>query len=107
MQKKILDLLTVCRKAGKLVIGFDPVKDAVLNNKSRCVIVSCDISPKTLKEISFFSQKADADILRLEISMDELAHVFRKKIAVMAVTDNGFALALKKLCDCSDCPLPD
>ena len=39
-QNKILNLLTICRKAGKLILGFDAVKEAVLAGKAESVLVT-------------------------------------------------------------------
>ena len=49
-QQKIINLLTICRKAGKLVIGFDAVKEAVYGGNASCVITASDISVKTLRK---------------------------------------------------------
>lgn len=90
-QKKAINLLTVCRKAGKLVLGFDPVKEAVLGGKAECVLVTADISPKTLKETGYYCSRSSIKIIQLDCSMNELEVLFRKKTVVMAVIDKGFA----------------
>ena len=53
-QQKTVNLLSICRKAGRLIIGFDAVKNAVTEGDVSCVLVSEDISHKTLKEIKYF-----------------------------------------------------
>lgn len=42
----LLGLLGICRKAGKIKLGFDPVAEVL--GKGACLLVfSSDISPKT------------------------------------------------------------
>ena len=52
MNNKI-GLVTMCRKAGKLVMGMDMVKDACNTGKACAVFAATDFSPKSLKEIKF------------------------------------------------------
>lgn len=89
-QDKIISLLTVCRKAGKLILGFDAVKDAVLGGEADCVLVTRDISPKTLKEAEFYCGKKNIQIIKINCDMDVFISLFRKKTAIMAVNDEGF-----------------
>ena len=63
-QQKTVNLLSICRKAGRLIIGFDAVKDAVTEGDVSCVLVSEDISQKTLKEIKYFCGNSNTDITR-------------------------------------------
>lgn len=91
-QNKILNLLTICRKAGKLILGFDAVKEAVLAGKAESVLVTRDISPKTLKEAEYYCSKRNIQIIKLNCDMDIFVGAFKnkKKIAIMAVNDKGF-----------------
>ena len=51
-QQKTVNLLSICRKAGRLIIGFDAVKNAVTEGDVSCVLVSEDISHKTLRKLN-------------------------------------------------------
>jgi ribosomal protein L7Ae-like RNA K-turn-binding protein len=98
----------VCRKAGKLVIGFDPVKEKLLEKKAECVLVSKDASAKTLKEVKFFCSKENVNIISLETSTKEFEEIFKRKVAVMAVLDKGFAKRFEELSkDVKDEPQPN
>ncbi|HHX57722.1 MAG TPA: hypothetical protein GX710_06865 [Clostridiales bacterium] len=96
-QSKIINLLTVCRKAGKLVLGFDVVKEAVLGDKAESVLVARDISPKTLKEAEFYCSKKNIKIIKLNCDMDTFVSIFKRKIAIMAVIDKGFTKRIIEL----------
>ena len=47
MYSKLLGLISICRKAGKIAIGFDPAAEALAAGKAALVLVAPDISPKT------------------------------------------------------------
>lgn len=96
-QQKIINILTICRKAGKLIIGFDAVKEAVYGGNVSCVITSSDISVKTLKEVKFFCSNSKVDIVSTGLDSDEFHSAVGKKIVVAAVCDYGFAIKFKSL----------
>ena len=54
LNDKILTLLGFASKAGKLSYGFDAVKTALSQKKSKLLLIANDISPKTQKEIMYF-----------------------------------------------------
>lgn len=66
-QQKIINILTICRKAGKIIPGFDAVKDAIYEGNVSCVVVTEDISDKTLKEVRFICKNCNIDIVELEL----------------------------------------
>ena len=58
-KEKLFGLLTICRKAGRMTMGFDSVKESILTDKAKAVFLASDISAKTEKEVRFFAdQKA-------------------------------------------------
>lgn len=96
MNSKILNLLTICRKAGKLVMGFDSAKDAAEKGKAYLLISAEGLSPKTVKETAFCCSKYNIPHLDGVISMDDIYIRFGKKSGVVAVCDKGFADAVIK-----------
>lgn len=88
---KILNLLTICRKAAKLTTGFDSVKESIAEGKAEVILLTCDVSAKTEKEILFFADKKNIGVLKTDISMEEMFGGIGKKAAVMSVCDRGFA----------------
>ena len=97
---RIIQLLTMCRRAGKLLLGFDAVKDANTAGKITFVLLSQDASPKTEKEIRFYCK--DVPIRRVSMTMDALAMFFRKRTAVLGVCDAGFSAKLSQLLPAED-----
>lgn len=88
--QQLLGLVTICRKAGKLICGFDPVGDAVKAGKAACVLLTRDASPRTVKEARF-RWAEQVSVLDTPLTMEQLEQCFHRKVAVMAVCDEGFA----------------
>ena len=92
-------LLTICRKAGRLVMGFDPMKDALAEGKACAVIVASDISPKTEKEVRFFSGKKNIPVARTAMTLDEVYFTIGKKAGILTICDKGFAEKALAVCE--------
>jgi len=84
-----LQNLGLCRKAGALVMGFDAVVEVVKKNKAVGILVTSDISAKTLKEIKFHAEKNNTEIVHMSAEMEEVGAVLGKSVAVLAITDEG------------------
>ena len=97
--EKLFGLLTVCRRAGRMEMGFDSVKEAVMQHKAYLILEACDISPKTEKEIAFAAEKIEskADIVRIDADKAAVGEKLGKPAAVMAVCDKGFAGKAKEI----------
>lgn len=94
---KTADVLTMCRKANMLVMGFDAVMEAAAGGKLSCVFTAKDISPKTAKEAKFFCEKYNTELEALCISSDEIHFSLGKKAVVLGVKSGGFARKLKEI----------
>lgn len=96
---KLIGLLTICRKAGKLVMGFDPMKEALADGKACAVIIASDISAKTEKEVRFFSGKHNIPVSKTVLTLDGIHHALGKKAGIITICDNGFANKAISLCE--------
>lgn len=102
-EQRFLSLLTMCRRAGKLLLGFDATKEAAGRGRMYLVLLAADASAKTEKEIRFCCRDCkDVTIRRMSSSMDELAMYFRKRTAVFGVCDAGFAEKLLERCSAEE-----
>lgn len=104
--QRAISLLTVCRRAGKLLLGFDAVKEAAQRGQVACVILAADASPKTEKEIRFYAKETPVRRFPAELDMITLTRWFRKKTAVFGVCDGGFAAKLLQILP-EDAAAPD
>lgn len=99
MQNKLFGILSLSRKAGKLIYGFDVVKAAVRGGEAKLVIFSSDVSERTKRSMMNVLEEVD-DLDRAvdtPLPMFEYARICGKPTGVLALTDKGFADAARKL----------
>ncbi len=94
--KNKIGLLTMCKKAGRLVTGMDMAKDACRNGTAFAVFTASDLSEKSLKEIKFHCGRDGVPIYAAGMTMDEIGTALGKRSGIIAVTDKGFAKGLAK-----------
>lgn len=97
MNDRILSLLGICRRSGKLIIGADPSADSVKKNKARLVIFASDFSQSSKKHVLQTVNEYSVSALTLNRTKDEVSAAVGKFCGVMAIEDKGFAEKLKTL----------
>lgn len=95
---ELLGPLTICRKAGQLAMGFDPMREALDAGKAHAVIIASDISPKTEKEVRFFSGKHGVPVRKTEMTLEGISRALGKKAGILTVCGEGFAEKILSLC---------
>ncbi len=94
---KILTLLGFASKSRNLTFGMDMTVTAVKSGKAKLVLLSGEISPKSLKEISFFTDKKNIPVIVLsEIDIETLSQAVGKKCGITGILDRSFAEAIVK-----------
>lgn len=86
----------MCRRAGKLTLGMDEVKNACKSGKAYGVMVASDVSPKTLKEIKYVCATENVKLYHAGMTMDEIGSCLGKCFGIIAVTDSGFMKSMAK-----------
>lgn len=94
---KFLSFLGLCRKAGRLVLGFDSVKEAIQNNTVEMILFTSDVSQKTKKEILFCIRLRTIKVHNINICMDDFMKILGKRSGIIAITDPGFSKKLSQL----------
>lgn len=86
-----LSTLGLCRRAGKLIYGFDAVEaELKKENTAVCgVLTASDLSEKSKKEVRFVCAKKDTEVTELAETMDEIKTVTGKRTGIIAVLDSG------------------
>ena len=94
----ILGTLGLCRKAGKLVFGFDSVAAEIKKPDSKVsgVILAADLSEKTVKEVSFICNKFSVPLCRCTETLSDFERVMGKRTGIIAVLDRGLYKSLIK-----------
>jgi ribosomal protein L7Ae-like RNA K-turn-binding protein len=96
MTDKLLSLLGICRKANKLVFGFEKSAEAMAARKAALVLLAADISTKTAKEVRFLAAANSAAVMEIDATIDDISQKTGRRAGVLAVTDIGLAAAVKK-----------
>lgn len=97
MNNAILSLLGLCRRAGRLTIGCDPVKSSIIKGETQLVLFAGDISKNTEKDVMYMIKEFQADLIRLNSTKDEIGTALGKYASVISINDAGFAKKIKKL----------
>ena len=99
-ENRLTASLTMCRKAGKLLLGFDAVTEAAKQGTVKLFLLAADASEKTEKEVRYYA--GTLPVRKLPFDMDALKCYFRKRTAVFGVCEDGFAAKLISLLPESD-----
>lgn len=93
MSADITGLLGLCRRAGKLAIGFDAAAAAIKKRTASAVLTAQDVSPKTAKELRFLAAGTEIPVIPLPLSKEQIGAALGllKPVGALAVTDPGFA----------------
>lgn len=88
---KVIQTLSMCKRAGKLQLGFDVAKKAMQDGSAELIVVSSDLSPKTLKEVVYLTGQFELPMVTINQTLDELWYIIGKRAGVIAVTDYSLA----------------
>lgn len=91
---RVFFALSLAKKSGKLVCGFDSVKESVINGTAKAVFTTDDASEKTVKRLKTFCQDK-VEIYTLPLTQYEVSHITNKLTAVFAIADENMALLCK------------
>ena len=98
---KLLSLLGMCRRAGRLSCGHDAAVGSVRSKSAKLCLLSSDASERLRKEIereaSF--EGRDIPVRSMASTMDEIGKAAGLKSAVVTVNDEGFAKTMLSLLD--------
>ncbi|MBQ7522172.1 MAG: ribosomal L7Ae/L30e/S12e/Gadd45 family protein [Clostridia bacterium] len=97
MNNQFLSFLGLCRRAGKMTIGYDSVIQSVMDNESYLVILANDISKKTEKNLIEKLAGNSIEILKIPYDKEVLSQALGKLTGVLAVNDKGFAKKITEL----------
>ena len=90
---KVLNYLSLARKAGLAELGEEPVGAAARALTAALIVVAGDASDHTWRRAKSFAAGTDQQCIRLPYSKDELGMAIgRSSLAIAAVTDAALAL---------------
>ena len=93
---KLLSLLGLAKKAGKLSLGHDAVIEAIGRRKAHLIVLAADASERIeremKREIAF--RQSDIPLIRISETMADMGHALPHKVGVVSVNDASFAKAV-------------
>lgn len=94
---KIISLLGLAQKAGKVASGELSVEKAIKSRKSKLLIIATDCSESTKKNYRDMATYYDVELYE-RFSKDQLGQCIGKEYrAALSIIDIGFTNAVKKL----------
>ena len=92
---KILSLIGLAKKAGRLEVGEEPVGAAARARDARLILLAEDAADNTARRAAHFADAGQCVLLRIPALKTELGRaVGRTQCAMAAMTDVGFASAV-------------
>ncbi len=88
---KLLFALSLAKKSGKLVVGFDAVKSAVIHGNAYIVLLAEDLSEKTVKRVNYFCEDL-TEVHNTGLTQFEISQVAGRLTGVLAVADENLAI---------------
>lgn len=99
MKEKLLSLMGIARRAGRLSLGFDAAADSIKRGRSRLILTAGDLSERSGRAIAAYAQQAGTEVCTTELTMEEIGKAVGKSMTgIISVNDSGFAEKLKTLC---------
>ena len=94
---KLLSMLGLARRGGKLAVGYDTVVETVREGEAKLLLAARDVSAKTYKNLMYEATRKNVPCVRIDADMIELGHACKIRAGVLAIIDEGFANALLKV----------
>lgn len=95
--RKILGLLGLAKKAGRVEIGEEPVSAAARAKQARLILVASDAAENSTRRAQRFAETTATPWVVIPATKTELGgSLGRSACAMMALTDAGFAAAVAK-----------
>ena len=99
---RLLSLLGIARRAGKISWGRDAVEESLHKRKAHLVLVAEDISPKTTAGVRFSAERVGTDVLIIHETIESVSQAIGKRAGIVAILDEGFAAKLAALAQADD-----
>lgn len=97
LEEKILNLLSIATKARKTTSGMTLTVEAVKKNEAKLLLLANDASAETKKDAHILAEKNSLDIYEI-LNKNALGCIIGKdERAVVAILDEGFAQAFRKI----------
>lgn len=91
MNNKLLSLLGLAKRAGRITLGHDVVVDSINKGKSTLILFTKDCSEKSLKDIRLLCEKSNIPIKQTNLTKDDVRQFFNREYGIISINDKGFS----------------
>ena len=99
VNEKLLSLLGLARRAGKLSMGFDAAAEAAKKGSSRLLLIGSNISDRTKRSMTAVAEDTGVPLIILTAPIESISSSVGKHTGIISVNDEGFAKKMKTLCE--------
>lgn len=96
---KVLSLLGLARRAGKMTLGFDAVCSSAAKKESKLILAAADVSEGTMRKLTNHLSGNEIDIREMPYGMEAINAAIGKPVRLISINDSGFAERLNQLLD--------
>lgn len=94
---KLLSMIGLCKKAGRLEQGYEVVVESVTNGDVPLVLTTEDLSPRSLRKLLQAIEPTTTTHRVIPVTMDTVAGRLGRRVGILGIADQGFADAIEKL----------
>lgn len=95
--EKILSMMGLALKAGRVEVGEEPVGAAARAKKARVIFIAEDAAASSVRRAMSFAESGSCLALQIDAAKEQLGRALgRTSVAMAAVTEIGFAEAIVK-----------
>ncbi len=94
--QKIVGMLGLATKAGKVVVGTEATLEAIGKHKVKMVLVATDASEKTKHNIAIEAHKQEIQVYSIATIEEMSKAIGKHNKAIIGITDIHFAQAIEK-----------
>jgi len=98
-EQKLSGALGLCRRAGKITVGIDPVRESIRKGKAALVILARDLGENSTKKVLPLAEARGIRAVRVDLGKESLAAALGKEgaVGVLAVPQEFLNLVLASL----------
>lgn len=100
MNDKVLSLLGLCRKAGKISVGHDASIVSIKKGRAKICLLCTDISERTAKEFMRATEnlaRGKTQLIKTGYTMGEIGVATGLRAGVLTIDDEGLAQKILQL----------
>ena len=72
MKEKLLSMLGIARRAGKIAMGFDAAAEAMHKGEARLLVLAADLSERTERAVRRIAEETNTPVMPSDFDMDRM-----------------------------------